>query len=130
MKADEVKKFLVVYLRCAKEEKIEVESFRLGLNDPLEFLRDVAIDAPLAVPHLVDIVAELIKADVISFSFLLSSPEYFRTDQNSADFGAKVMKKIGEDALTSKDYIDVIDKLMTEEDKAKHSSASDLIAEA
>eukprot|EP00581_Thalassiosira_minuscula_P010352 CAMPEP_0183702842 /NCGR_PEP_ID=MMETSP0737-20130205/811_1 /TAXON_ID=385413 /ORGANISM="Thalassiosira miniscula, Strain CCMP1093" /LENGTH=925 /DNA_ID=CAMNT_0025929519 /DNA_START=277 /DNA_END=3054 /DNA_ORIENTATION=- len=130
MKAEDVDKFLSVYLRCAKEKKIEGEAFIQGLNDPLEFLSDIAIDAPLAIPHLASIVAELVKADIIPFSFLLNSPDYFRTDQNAADFGAKVMKKIGGDVVTSEDYIEVIEKLMTDEDKAKHSSAGDLIAEA
>lgn len=126
-KVEDVTKFLDVYLRCAKENKIENESFHLGLNDPLEFLSDVAIDAPLAVPHLVKIVAELIQADVVSFNFLLNSPEYFRTDQNAAAFGAKVMKKIGDDVIASEKYIEVIEKLMTEKDKATHDSARDLI---
>merc|ERR1712194_184512 len=130
MKSKDVKKFLDVYLRCAKENKIENESFHLGLNDPLEFLSDVEIDAPLALPHLANIVAEFIKADVVSFNFLLNSPEYFRTDQNAAVFGAKVMKKIGDDVIASENYIEVIEKLMTEEDKAAHGSARDLIAEA
>lgn len=130
MKQEDIEKFVGVYLRCAKENKIESDSFVLGLNDPLEFLNDVAIDAPLAIPHLAGIVAELVKADVIPFNFLLNAPEYFRTDQNAAAFGAKVMKKIGGDAIGSEDYIEVIEKLMTCEDKAKHSSASDLIAEA
>ncbi|KAL7534132.1 hypothetical protein ACHAXR_005645, partial [Thalassiosira sp. AJA248-18] len=130
MKAEDVDKFLGIYLRCAKEKKIEGESFVLGLTDPLEFLGDVAIDAPLAIPHMASIVAELVKAGIVPFTFLLDAPEYFRTDQNAADFGGKVLKKIGGDATTSQDYIDVIEKLMTCEDKAKHSSAGDLIAEA
>lgn len=129
-KAANVEKFLTVYLRCAKEKKIEGQSFVSGLNDPLEFLNDVAIDAPLAIPHLATIIAELVKAEIVSFNFLLDSPEYFRTDQNAAGFGAKVMKIIGGDASTKEEYIEVIDKLMTCEDKAKHSSAADLIAEA
>lgn len=129
-KAEHVAKFLTVYLRCAKENKIEGRSFVLGLNDPLEFLNDVAIDAPLAIPHLVNIVAELVKAEIVALNFLLDSPDYFRTDQNAADFGAKVMKKIGGDAITKQEYIEVVEKLMTDEDKAKHSSAADLIAEA
>ena len=128
MKQEHVDKFLGLYLRCAKEKKIEGESFVLGLNDPLEFLADVAIDAPLAIPHLASLVAELVKNEIVSFDFLLNSPEYFRTDQNAADFGAKVMKKIGGDATTSESYIEVIEKLMTDEDKKKHSNASDLIA--
>merc|ERR1712086_1087878 len=102
----------------------------LGLNDPLEFLGDVVIDAPLALPHMATIVAELTKAEVVPFGFLLTSPEYFRTDQNAAGFGAKVLKKIGDAALTSEEYIDVVEKLMTEKDKEEHGSAGALIAAA
>ena len=130
MKKEDVEKFLRVYLECAKDNKIEGESFVLGLNDPLEFLNDVAIDAPLAIPHLAHIVAELVKAKIIPFSFLLNSPEYFRTDQNAATFGAKVMKNIGDDAVKSEDFIEVVSKLMTEEDKSKHSSVNELIEAA
>lgn len=128
MKQVEVEKFSSVFMRCATEKKIEGESFLTGLNDPLEFLGDVAIDAPLAVPHMASIVAALVKAEIIPFNFLLNAPEYFRTDQNAAGFGGKVLKKIGEDAVGSEENIDVIDKLMTCDDKTAHSSASDLIA--
>lgn len=130
MRQVDVDKFLGVFLRCAKEMKIESESFVLGLNDPLEFLSDIAIDAPLAISHLVNIVAELVKADIVPFDFLLNSPDYFRTDENAADFGAKVMKKIGNEAVSSEDYTEVIKKLMTVGDRGKYSSAIDLIAGA
>ena len=40
------------------------------------------------------------------------------------------MKKIGGDAMRSEDYIEVIEKLMTDNDKASHSSVSDLIEAA
>jgi hypothetical protein len=130
MRQEDVDKFLMVFLRCAKEKKISKEAFVLGLNDPLEFLMDVAIDAPLAIPHLTGIAAELVKADVVPFDFLLNSPDYFRTDQNAADFGAKIMKKIGGEAASSADYTSVIEKLMTDEDRRKFSSVIDLIANA
>ena len=128
MKPEDVNKFISVYLQCAKEEKIELKSFVSGLMNPLEYLSDIAIDAPLAIHHLSSIVAELVKASIIPFEFLLDSPEYFRSDQNAADFGAKVMKTIGSDAAASDEYIAVIEKLMTDEDKEKYSSVKDLIA--
>ncbi|KAL7472288.1 hypothetical protein ACHAXS_012654 [Conticribra weissflogii] len=128
MKKEEVDKFLTIFVRLAKEKKISSNSFVSGLNDPLEFLNDVAIDAPLAIPHLAGIVAELVKSEIIEFNFLLDAPEYFRTDQNAAGFGAQVLKMIGGSAITSEDYLDVVEKLMTDEDKAQHSSASELIA--
>ncbi len=130
MRQDDVNKFLGVLLRCAKEKKIEGEVFVTGLNDPLEFLSDIVIDAPLASSHLASIVAELVKAEVVPFDFLLNTPDYFRTDHNAAVFGAKVMKKIGGAATSSEDYTGVIEKLMTDDDRRKYSSAADLIVQA
>lgn len=128
MKQEHVDKFLEVFLRCASEKKIEGDSFVMGLNDPLEFLSDIAIDAPLATPLLAGIIAELVKAEHILISFLLNSPEYFRTDGQAAAFAAKILARLGDDAAKSAGNIDVVDKLMTEEDRSKYSQAHDLIA--
>ncbi|KAL7517265.1 hypothetical protein ACHAWX_002199 [Stephanocyclus meneghinianus] len=127
MKHEEVDKFLSLYLRCAKENKIEGSSFVSGLNDPLEFLSDVAVDAPLASPILVRIVGELVKAEIIPFDFLLNAPEYFRTENNAATFGAQVLKSIGGDAVSTPKFIEVIEKLMTEGDNRVHQSAREII---
>jgi len=128
MKAEDVEKFLTIAVRCIKESKIEGKAITTGLNDPLEFLSDIAIDAPLAGTHLQNIVAEFIKAGAISFDFLLNTPDYFRTDGNAAQFGVNVLKKIGGDALESESNIDVIAKLMTDEDKEQFPTAKELIA--
>lgn len=130
MKHEEVDKFLSLYLRCAKENKIEGSSFVSGLNDPLEFLSDIAVDAPLASPILVRIVGELVKGEIIPFDFLLNAPEYFRTDNNAATFGAQVLKSIGGDAVSTPKFIEVIEKLMTEGDKGAHRSAREIIDSA
>lgn len=127
MKREEVDKFLTVYLQCAKENKLEPSAFLRGLNDPLEFLSDIAVDAPLATSLLVRIVAELVKEKIIDFGFLLSSPEYFRTDQNAAKFGAQVAKAVGEETLSSSQANEVISKLMTEEEKSKYQSVHELV---
>eukprot|EP00529_Nitzschia_sp_RCC80_P014243 CAMPEP_0113478958 /NCGR_PEP_ID=MMETSP0014_2-20120614/21043_1 /TAXON_ID=2857 /ORGANISM="Nitzschia sp." /LENGTH=729 /DNA_ID=CAMNT_0000372203 /DNA_START=34 /DNA_END=2220 /DNA_ORIENTATION=- /assembly_acc=CAM_ASM_000159 len=52
MKETDVKKFLTVLESCIESSKIEKESLIKGLNDPLEFLGDIEIDAPLAGNHL------------------------------------------------------------------------------
>lgn len=128
MKEEDVKKFLAVILRCAKESKLENDSFVAGLNDPLEFLSDIVIDAPLAGSHLATIVAEFLKAGIVSFDFLLKAPEYFRTDGNAAQFGGKVLKKMGEGATEAEANVAVIEKLMTDDDKSSYQSASELLA--
>ncbi|KAL7503106.1 hypothetical protein ACHAXN_000944 [Cyclotella atomus] len=127
MKQEEADKLLTVLLRCAKEKKLESSSFVRGLNDPLEFLSDIAVDAPLATAILIRIIAELVKEGIVKFDFLLSSPEYFRTDQNAARFGVKVLKAIGGDATSNLEYVDVIGKLMTEEDKTAHPSVQEFV---
>ena len=114
-------------IQCAHENKIDVASFVHGLNDPLEFLSDIAVDAPLATMHLVRIVAELIKANILEFDFLLDSPEYFRTDQNAARFGAQVVKAMGGDAALNAGYLEVVGKLMTEEDKSSYQSVQGIM---
>lgn len=128
MKQMEVDKLLVVALRCFQEGKLEKESILGGLHGVLEFLNDIEIDAPLAGGLLASIVAEFVKVNGLSFDFLLSAPDYFRSDGKPAQFGSKVLKKIGGDALDNDMYLDVIEKLMTEDDKAAYSSARDLIA--
>ena len=126
MKEADVKKFLSVLLRCLKENKIQKNSVAMGMNDPLEFLGDIEIDAPLARAHLATIVAELIKAKAISLDFLLEAPEYFRTDGRAAHFCAKVLKAMDGEILDAD--VDIIDKLMTENDKTAHSTGRELLA--
>lgn len=128
MKAEDVEKFLGIIIRCYNEKKIEKPSVALGLNDPLEFLSDIAIDAPLASSHLITIVAGLINVEAISFDFLLTSPKYFRTDCGAAIFGAKVLRTLGGDATTNSSNVEVIEKLMTDADKEIYPTAADVIA--
>lgn len=130
MRREDVDKFLEVCLQCVQGKTIESESIILGLNDPLEFLSDIAIDAPLAIQHLVTIVAKLVKTYIIPFDFLLNSPDYFRTNGNAANFAVQVIKKIGNEATLSAVYTGVIEKLMTDGDREKYSSAINLIADA
>ncbi len=126
MKDEEVNKFLTILLRCLKENKIQRRSIAMGMNDPLELLGDIEIDAPLARSHLVKIVAELIKEQHVGLDFLLESPEYFREEGKAGSFAAKVQMATGGE-ITDAD-LDVIEKLMTADDKATHATAHDLLA--
>ena len=128
MKAENVEKFLTVITRCITENKIESKSIISGLNDPLEFLSDIAIDAPLATSHLVTIVSKIIESGTIKFDFLLDAPQYFLTDGGAAMFGCKVLKKMGGDSVSSESNIDIIEKLMTAADKEQFpSGAKDML---
>jgi hypothetical protein len=126
MKNDDVEKALAIFSRLIDEKKIEGESLSKGLNDPLEFLNDIAIDAPLAGNHLASIISAFVKSGAISLDFLLSAPDYFRTDGKAAQFAAKVIKKMGSEGDSAS--LDVVEKLMTCDDKEAHPSAKELLA--
>ena len=126
MKAEEVDKFVTVLLRCLKENKIQRKSVPMGMNEPLELLCDIEIDAPLARSHLVTIVATLLKEKALHFDFLLQSPEYFREEGMAASFAAKVLKAADDEILDAD--VEIIEKLMTDDDKAAHAAARDLLA--
>jgi hypothetical protein len=126
MKQQEVQKFLAVMKRCLQKKKIEKECLAPGLNDPLEFLSDIEIDAPLARSLLTNIVSYWVRQQVLSLSFLLEAPEYFRTDGKAAEFAAGVIKMRGGD--TTDEDLSTIEKLMTEEEKKKYGSPQGLLS--
>jgi MA3 domain len=126
MKQQDVQKFLAVIKRCLQQKKIESASVTLGLNDPLEFLSDIEIDAPLARSLLTSIVAYWVRQEVLPFNFLLAAPECFLTDGKPAEFAAGVLKVRG-DKVTDEDLA-VVEKLMTDKDKEKYSSAKEMVA--
>lgn len=128
MKQAEVDKFLSLYSRTFVEKILEAPSVDAGLSMPLEFLTDIAIDAPLATNHMITIITKFLEIGAVSFDFLLGAPEYFRTDCRSAAFGCKVLKKMGGDALESSEYLEVIEKLMTDDDRSSFPSAKELLA--
>ena len=125
MKQQDVQKFLAVIKRCLQKKKIEKESLPLGLKEPLEFLSDIEIDAPLARTLLTSIVAYWVRQDALPFGFLLDAPEYFRTDCKPAEFAAGVLKVRGGD-VTEAD-LSVVEKLMTEDDKKTYASAKEMV---
>jgi MA3 domain len=121
MKEADVKKFLTLMESCVKDNKIESQAIVQGLNDPLEFLTDIEIDAPLAGSHLALIISHFLKWDVVGLGLLLSAPEYFRTDGKPAAFAIKILKKRGGDPTDEE--LHIIEQLMTDEEKATHGSA-------
>jgi hypothetical protein len=124
MKETDVKKFLTLMESCIAESKIENRSIVTGLNDPLELLRDIEIDAPLARSHLALIISELMKWGAIELSMLKDAPEYFRTDGKPAAFAVKILKTRGTDPTNAE--LDIVGSLMSEEDKGNHASAKSM----
>jgi MA3 domain len=113
MKEGDVKKFLSVLDSCLKQSKIESQAVVQGLNEPLEFLNDIEIDAPLAGGLLALIISELMKWNIIELEFLLSAPEPFRMEGKPSAFGRKVLEKRGGDP-TDVELL-VLDKLKINE---------------
>jgi hypothetical protein len=118
MKESEVRKFLVVMSKTLTEGKINKTSIPLGVNSPLEFLRDVEIDAPLASSLLATMIAEWINLDLLSLDFLKKCPDYFRSDGRPADFAVQIISKRGS-GVTEAD-IDIVSSLMSDDDKKAH----------
>lgn len=125
-KAEDVDKYLTLFMRCANEKKISAKMFEGGFSGVLEFLRDIIIDAPLAETHMSKIAGTFVKSETLKFDFLLSTPEYFRTDGKAAQFAAKVMKFVGNVEDTSS--VEVVEKLMTDDDREEYKTVQDLIA--
>jgi len=127
MKLSDVDKFLTVLIRSFKEDKITSETIQFGLCDPLEFLNDIAIDAPLAPVNLCRIISMLIKEELIGVDCLLKSPHEFKMYGNPAKFACKILKELGEDALKNESNKNVVRELMTEDDKSQFASVDEII---
>ena len=122
-KESEVEKMLTLFE--AAGEKIPPESFVGGLKDPVEFLRDIEIDAPLA-PNLL----AMILANWFSKSYLPSMLKFFvenddledfreRSDETrAAEFCRQVIQKRG--GPLTQDDLETVTHLMTDEERLMH----------
>jgi hypothetical protein len=146
MKETEVQKVLAVFRRCCcstdengKECTIFIakEAILVGLKDPLEFLSDIEIDAPLARSHLALMLAQYMEWGIVSLDALTlpGIPEYFKTDGKPAALGIKILQhrnKLAGKALDAEfgtaEEMAVLDALMTDRDKEQFASAKDMIA--
>ncbi|GKZ01285.1 hypothetical protein MPSEU_001079500 [Mayamaea pseudoterrestris] len=126
MKKDEVEKMLSVLERCIQEKKISSDSLVAGVQAPMESLRDIEIDAPLAASHMATILASWMRLDLMSLEMLKSCPDYFLTDGRPAEFACMVLAKRG--GPVSYEETVVVEKLMSLDEQAAHSSISDWIA--
>ena len=120
-KPADVPKMLQVMARCVSEGKIPAASIVFGFADPLEFLGDIEIDAPLAGKHLAQIVSECLKLNALTLDFLVKeSPENFRTSGLAAKFACQVLKQRGTDP--SEEDWQVVESLMTPEETKQFES--------
>lgn len=124
MKKEEASKCAVVLCRAFKEGKIPADSFSKGLSDPLEFLTDVEIDAPLAGSHLAHIVSEAMKLNALELDPLLkNAPPDFKEFGKPAVFCAKVLKALGKNSDAD---MEMIGGLMNDFEKTKYETAKKL----
>jgi hypothetical protein len=120
-KPADVPKMLEVMVRCVSEGKIPAASIVPGFADPLEFLGDVEIDAPLAGKHLAQIVSECLQLNALTLDFLVKeSPEYFKSGGMAAKFACKVLKQRGTDP-SDEDW-QVVASLMTPDETKEFES--------
>lgn len=125
MKRAEAEKCATVLCRAYTEGKLPAKSILMGLMDPMEYLSDIEIDAPLAGSHLSHIVSELIKVDALKLDYLMAeAPAYFKTDGKPAIFCARVLK--GQGREVSDADLELIASVMTADDKDKYPSAKAL----
>ena len=132
MREQQVQQFLDVISKCLDEQKIDKNCLVMALNEPLEFIWDISIDAPLAVSLLINIIVEWLKKKVDdgetalnSFNFLLEAPLSFRSEGRPAYFAAQVLKKKG--GKVSDEEFRVIEQLMSEEEKNKFVSVQEFL---
>merc|ERR1719410_1442157 len=120
MKQTEVNLFCNVISSLFQKKLITSKNLIQGLNQPLDVLSDIVIDAPLAGTHLSNIVASLINSEFLSLDFLLQAPDYFLESGDAAFFAKRVISSL---TNSNDDHLAVVDKLMTEQEKEKYGSA-------
>jgi len=129
MKKEDVEKLIKLietYAAQNEDGSKKKEYITQSLHMPLELLMDIVIDAPLASKHLSAIVSSFIKSDLVKFEFFLSAPEYFLMDSNLAAKFAKdvlMLLEISDDEK-KKSCFDVIEKLMTEDEKSEFGNVN------
>eukprot|EP00525_Craspedostauros_australis_P008970 CAMPEP_0198118266 /NCGR_PEP_ID=MMETSP1442-20131203/20977_1 /TAXON_ID= /ORGANISM="Craspedostauros australis, Strain CCMP3328" /LENGTH=231 /DNA_ID=CAMNT_0043776493 /DNA_START=10 /DNA_END=705 /DNA_ORIENTATION=+ len=125
-KKGDLPKFFTLLRECVP--KLAPATIPNALQDPLEFLNDIELDAPLARSHLAQIVGELITLNVIQMDILTkNSPDYFREESKAATFACKVLKSMKDRDPTPED-IAIVESLKTEKDG--DATAQELIAAA
>jgi len=135
MEAKEAEVETMLKLFEAAAGKIPEASFVGGLKDPVEFLRDIEIDAPLAA-HLL----AMILANWFSNKYLPSMRKFFvdnsdledfrdRADETrAAEFCRQVIRKRGGDL--TQDDLEAVAHLMTDEERLMHPEVRSWIEQA
>ena len=135
MKEVNVRKFLDVISKCLDDQKLNKASFIPALIEPLEFLRDIEIDAPQAPKLLAIVIANWLtkKVDdgetpIDSLEFLLNSSENFLRDGYPAKFAILIIRE-GDGDISEAD-IKLIQSLMTQDEICNYKNAREFLNKA
>ena len=150
-KHDDVSKFLTVLKHCLVPESrppiVPWSCLALGLCLPLELLRDVEIDAPLAPKHLAQIVVEWMRLPPgndasptttttttggldLAQLLLQQAPDYFRSDGRPAQFAKQVLQSYYHEKTSadiSDDHVQLVSQLLSEDERWEHSNVREWI---
>jgi MIF4G domain len=125
MKEQQVRQFLDVISKCLDEQKLDKACLPMALEEPLEFIWDIEIDAPLAVYLLSTIIADWLKKKLddgetalSSLDILLKAPRSFQTEGKPASLAAQILRIKGRDV--SEDELQVVQELMTDKEKIQY----------
>jgi MIF4G domain/MA3 domain len=127
MKEQQVRQFLDVISKCLDDQKLVKECLSIALEEPLDCIWDIEIDAPLAVSLLAAIIADWLKKKLdegetalSSLDFLLKSSNNFRTGGRPALFAVQILKQ--KEQNLSDDELKLVEEIMTEEEKTRYGS--------
>ena len=150
MKELETQKLLSVISECVTSKIISPQALVGGLKDPLEFLRDIEIDAPMAAALLSKIISTWIYhpgfiEPTNSVEFLITdSPEYFRSDGRAAEFAIRILYDVSKirqqqnpshhesndcntNTIITDESKQIIDRLLTECEMSTHGTVDNFI---
>jgi MIF4G domain len=143
-KLADVRKFVIAIGQCFEQYKMDgVASIPKALKDPLEFLRDIEIDAPMAATYFAMVLADWLQRGVISLrdALITHSPELFRSDGRPAEFAVQILATryknvdttdevdVQYDSSPTSYELEVVKELMNEHDRSAHPDVSMWIEE-
>lgn len=125
MKQEDVDKMIYLVEQCMQKQVIDSEALVASLQIPMESLRDIEIDAPLAAKLMAGILAHWIQLGFITLNVLQSFPDYFLSDGRPAEFACMVLAKRG--GSPSEEEASLVNSLMTDQEKRAWPSVENWI---
>lgn len=128
MKQEHVTSFRSLIAKCLEVDQISRQSLARGLRDPIEFLRDIEIDAPRAGDYLAEIVSGWMRIDddddddpLSLASLLLMHPSL---PTKAADFAIDVLAR--RDGNATESEVGVVRALLAKRGDEENRSAAEI----